>query len=324
MKFLFVGDIMLGRLINEELKGKSPEFPWGNTLGIFAQADLRIVNLECALTDWGEPWSSTPKSFHFRSDAKNISVLKSAGINMVSVANNHALDFGYKGLAEMIKILKENNIVGAGGGKDAAEAAQPAAVEFNGKKIGMIAFTDNEPAWEAGITMPGIFFVPSNLEDLRATKLLENISSIRQEVDYLVVSAHWGPNWGYQPLPEHISLARALVDAGADVVFGHSAHVFKGIELYNGKPIFYSTGDFIDDYAVSEEERNDETFIFLLDRNGPARILLYPAIISNSQVNLATGERAEEISKKMINLCAALNTTAQWDPELKVLVIQII
>ena len=171
---------------------------------------------------------------------------------------------------------------------------------------------------------PVFFFVPSNLEDLRATKLLENISSIRQEVDYLVVSAHWGPNWGYQPLPEHISLARALVDAGADVVFGHSAHVFKGIELYNGKPIFYSTGDFIDDYAVSEEERNDETFIFLLDRNGPARILLYPAIISNSQVNLATGERAEEISKKMINLCAALNTTAQWDPELKVLVIQII
>jgi poly-gamma-glutamate capsule biosynthesis protein CapA/YwtB (metallophosphatase superfamily) len=146
----------------------------------------------------------------------------------------------------------------------------------------MIAFTDNEPDWEATPERPGTCYVPVNLDDPRARQLLQFVTDIRPQTDCLIVSCHWGPNWDYRPPNSHIVFGHALVDAGADVVYGHSAHVFRGIEVYRGRPILYSTGDFIDDYAVDEIERNDESFIFVLDfLDGAVReISLYPTIIS--------------------------------------------
>lgn len=96
--------------------------------------------------------------------------------------------------------------------------------------------------------------------------LFKLIEKIRPEVDLLIVSAHWGGNWGYKPPKEHKAIAHALIDRGTDLVFGHSSHVFRGIEIYKNRPIIYSAGDFVDDYAVNEIERNDESFIFVLEK----------------------------------------------------------
>jgi poly-gamma-glutamate synthesis protein (capsule biosynthesis protein) len=306
MKIALLGDVMLGRLVNERLLTETPEYPWGDTLPILKSMDVRIANLECVISDIGTPWSLTPKMFHFRSDAKNVESLIAAHMDIVSLANNHVLDYQEEALACMLKLLDANHICHAGAGKTLDEAMQPALVEFAGKTIGCIAVTDNEEEWAAGKSRAGIFYVPIDVEDRRAKALFQQVENVRKRVDLLVVSLHWGPNWGYEVPSEQIPFARTLIDRGADIVFGHSGHVFRGIEIYRGKPIFYCAGDFIDDYMVDERERNDESFIFVVD--DMKRIDLYPTVITDFQARLAPPDRQKEILVKMKHLCEQLGT----------------
>lgn len=325
MKLLFAGDVMLGRLVNQVLKDEGPEYPWGDALPIFRNADLRICNLECVISDRGVPWSATPKAFHFRTDAKNVQSLSAAGINAVSLANNHSLDFEYEALFDTINILDEAGIRHAGAGRDIAEASRPALFQAGGLTVGFIAFTDNEPGWEATERVPGVFYVPVRADDPRAQRLFSLVEETKQKADVVIVSAHWGPNWGYRPVPDHISFGHALVESGADIVFGHSCHLFQGIELYKGRPILFSTGDFVDDYAVDEIERNDESFLFVVETRGSAlsRLRLHPSVISDMQARLAPSGRAEKIAAKMQTLCAGFKTDAQWLGEERCLEIRV-
>lgn len=309
MKIALVGDIMLGRLVNQFLKGKDPLYPWGNTLPLLKEADIRIGNLECVLSDIGKPWSKTPKVFHFRSDENNSESLTKAGIDIVSLANNHVLDYEERALLRMLDLLDENKIQHSGAGKDWQKAVQPAILEVKGQKMGMIAFTDNEPGWEAEINKPGIFYCPIDPKDRRAQELFKQVSKLKTQVNYVIVSAHWGPNWGYEIPREQPLFAHTLIDSGADLIFGHSGHIFRGIEIYKDKPIIYCAGDFIDDYAVDEIERNDESFLFILNQEGNTFSLsLYPTIIQQFQNNLATFSRQKAIISKMQQLCEDLGT----------------
>jgi poly-gamma-glutamate capsule biosynthesis protein CapA/YwtB (metallophosphatase superfamily) len=317
LELLLLGDCMLGRLVNEVLENSEPDYPWGDTLPILRSADWRFCNLECVISDRGTPWSAYPKAFHFRSSARNVAVFTSAGIDAVSVANNHVLDFGYEALIEMLQILDQAGIVHSGAGLDCERASRLATARVRGEKIGLLAFTDNEPDWEATPTRPGTFYVPTDLADSRATNLLNIVRQSSGTVDLLIVSAHWGSNWGYEPPEEHISFAHALVEAGADVVFGHSSHVFRGIEFHNGRPIFYGAGNFVDDYAVDKTERNDRSFIYVIEMTDrlPARVCLSPTLIRGCHASLAKGIQASRIADKMVDLCAALSTRATWNPE---------
>lgn len=317
MRLLFVGDVMLGRLVNEVLQSEPPTYPWGDTLSLFRSADWRMVNLEAVISDRGEPWSPTEKAFHFRTDQKNIACLEAAQINAVSLANNHSLDFGSQAMAQMLKTLRGAGIAFAGAGVHREEAKKPAIVTVRGLNLGILSATDNEPAWEAGPTTPGIFYVPIDRRDQRALELLKHVARTKQSVDFLIVALHWGPNWGYRPRPNHQPFAHALIEAGADLIFGHSCHVFQGIELFEGKPILYSTGDFVDDYAVDEVERNDQSFVFAveLEKTRVRRLLLSPTVIRDFQARLATGEEAEAIGAKMRTLCQELGTRAIWRQE---------
>ena len=306
---------MLGRLVNQMLKEAAPEYPWGNTLPFFRAADARFCNLECVLSDRGRPWRATRKIFHFRSDVKNVAVLREAGINVVSIANNHVLDYEYDALSEMFSALEKADIRAAGAGRDRAEAWRPAILTVGGSRVGIIACTDNEPGWEASEQMPGTCFVPADTGDHRARRLFDLVAATSSKVDCLLVSLHWGPNWGYHPPPEHIAFGRALIEAGAGIVAGHSPHIFRGIEVYRGKPILYSAGDFIDDYAVDELERNDESFLFTVDVSGHRvqEIALRPTLIRDFQARLAEPRHARQIATKMESLCAALGTRCAWD-----------
>lgn len=315
LRVLLVGDVMLGRLVNDVLKQKPPAYPWGDTLSLFQQADVRLCNLECALSDRGAPWSATPKVFHFRSDAKNVETLTAARIDAVSLANNHALDFDYEGLFQTMGTLRGAGIRYAGAGTTLAEASAPAVWTVKGHTLGLLACTDNEPAWEATDERPGVWYVPTTLEEPRATRLLEAVRKTKSAVDLLIVSAHWGPNWGYDPPAEHIPFAHALIDAGADVIFGHSGHVIRGIELYRDKPILYCAGNFIDDYRVDDIERNDQSCVFVVEIEGAAisRLLLYPTVIRAFQARRAQGSERRAIASMMQQLCMKLHTVTRWD-----------
>jgi poly-gamma-glutamate capsule biosynthesis protein CapA/YwtB (metallophosphatase superfamily) len=317
LRLVFVGDCMFGRLVNDALEQEPPEYPWGDTLSILDGADWRFCNLECVISDRGEPWSVYPKAFHFRSAAKNVAVLRAARINAVSLANNHVLDYGYDALCEMLAILDRDGILHAGAGSNFEEASRLATAEVAGRKLGLLAFTDNEPEWGATENRPGVFYVPIDRNDARAGRLLESIQSHAKNVDLLIISAHWGPNWGYAPPREHVGFAHAMVEAGAGVVFGHSSHVFRGIEFHRSRPVLYAAGNFIDDYAVDEIERNDESFIYLLETEDgtPRGLRLYPTVIRNFQARRAGAAQGRHIAEKMQRLCRTFHTPAAWNEE---------
>jgi poly-gamma-glutamate synthesis protein (capsule biosynthesis protein) len=224
----------------------------------------------------------------------------------------------------MLDILDRAGIVHSGAGLSYQQASQLATTDFCGRKLGLIAFTDNEPEWEATAAEPGVFYVPTDLNDSRAEKLLHLTQESSRVVDFLIVSAHWGSNWGYCPPREHIVFAHALIEAGADIVFGHSSHVFRGIEFYKGRPILYSAGNFIDDYAIDRVERNDQSFIFLIEVAGrkPRVVHLCPTLIRGCRASLAQGVQALGIAEKMKELCADFHTHTVWNAEQNLMELQ--
>ena len=310
MRIVLLGDVMLGRLVDRRLAAAPPEYPWGDTLPLLRSADALMANLECVIADRGEPRPG--KTFTFRSSAAHVAVLTAARVTAVSLANNHSMDYGPLALQDCLALLADHGIGSAGAGLSIEAARRPAEFGASGVRVACLAFTDNEPAWEAG-PHPGTHYVPLDPGDPRFGRLLADIAETKRRSDVLVVSGHWGPNWGYAPLKEHVRAAHLFVDEGADVVCGHSPHVVRGIELYRGRPILYSCGDFIDDYAVDTVERNDEACVFCLDYDGTdlRRILVVPTMIARLRATLAQGIDRERIARTMQTLCARLNTECE-------------
>lgn len=310
LKLLLVGDVMLGRLVNECLQKEAPRYPWGDTLPLFQKADWRACNLECVISDHGTPWARSPKAFHFRSDARNLAVLKAAQIDAVSLANNHTLDFNHRGMAEMLRLLDQTHVAHSGAGLNAEDATRLAVSEVKGVRIGLLSFTDNEPGWEAGPEHPGVYYVPVDHPDERTADLLRRVRAAGAEVDVLIIAAHWGGNWGCHPPEKHVTLAHDLIRAGAHVIFGHSAHVCRGVEIFERGLILYSTGDFVDDYAVDPIERNDRSWAFEVHvENKQVRSLhLHPTVIRECQARLAGKAEAQAMIAGMKELCAQMGT----------------
>jgi poly-gamma-glutamate synthesis protein (capsule biosynthesis protein) len=318
MRIALVGDVMLGRLVDERLRTAPPASVWGDTLPVLADADLRLANLECVLARGGSPWPG--KVFHFRSAPRNVACITAAGIEAVSLANNHTLDFGPDALGETLALLDGAGIRHAGAGWDDDAAWAPAVVRAGGLDVGLVAFTDNTPEWAAAPERPGVAYAPVDAAHPLGRRLRELVRATRDAVDVLIVSAHWGGNWGAEVPAEHRALAHLLVEDGADLVFGHSPHIVRGVEIHRGRPIIYGAGDFIDDYAVDPVERNDQSFIFAVDLDGragdgraAAGLLLWPTLIVDRSARLA-GRSGRPIAGRMERLCAALGTRAVWEP----------
>jgi poly-gamma-glutamate synthesis protein (capsule biosynthesis protein) len=315
LRLIFLGDVMLGRLVNKYLAAAPPAGPWGDTLPVLRTAGAVILNLECVLADRGKPWPG--KVFTFRGDARNVAVLTAAGVSAVTLANNHSLDFGRDALQDCLTTLRLHGIQPAGAGATADSAWRPATCTAGGARMAVVAFTDDLPEWEAQADVPGLCHAPLEWTDSRFRRLLAVIGKTREHHDLVIVSAHWGPNWGYEPLPAHVEAAHRFVDHGADVVFGHSPHVFRGVEIYRGKPVLYSCGNYIDDYAVDNLERNDESFIWCVDLEDHRllTLLLIPTIIRAFQAWLARGTDRVRIMQRMQTLCTILGTEARETPE---------
>jgi poly-gamma-glutamate capsule biosynthesis protein CapA/YwtB (metallophosphatase superfamily) len=313
LKLLLVGDVMLGRQVNECLRAQPPGYPWGDTLPLFLNADWRACNLECVITDHGSPWGRSPKLFHFQTDAKNLAVLKAAQINAVSLANNHTLDFNHRGMVEMLKLLDGAPIGHSGAGLNREEAVQLTISEVRGVRIGFLSFTDNEPAWDAGEEHPGIFYVSVERHDERTAELLNKVHQAKSQADVLIVAAHWGGNWGAHPPVQHTTLAHALIQAGANVIFGHSAHVCRGVEVFEGGLVLYSTGDFVDDYAIAPIERNDRSWAFEIhvEDGEITHLHLYPTVIRECQARLEEPAEAGAMITAMQELCAPFGTVSK-------------
>jgi poly-gamma-glutamate synthesis protein (capsule biosynthesis protein) len=309
-----VGDVMLGRGVNDALRTLRPEQPWGDVLPQLVSTDLRIVNLECALTDHERPWTRTPKVFHFRADPSAVEVLRAAHVDCCSLANNHTLDFEERGLLDTLERLKAAGIRYAGAGLDREQAARPALLTARSDRtsqVALLAFTDNEPPFAAMLARPGTNYLPVSLEPDVLCRVEAMVTAAREaRANTVVFSNHWGPNMVQRPSALFREFAHAVIDRGADVYYGHSAHVFQGVEIYRGKPILYDTGDFIDDYAVDPRLRNDWSFLFKISLEGGEfrRLELAPVTLPYARVQLAKGSEKEAILDRMKRLSGEMGT----------------
>lgn len=305
------GDVMLGRLVNETIRARGFAHPWGDILPEMKDSDALLVNLECALTAHTQHWrDGEEKAFYFRADPAVVRTLQIADVDFVSLANNHAGDFGTEGLLETVAVLDQAGIAHAGAGRSLAEAERPAVLDAAGYRVGVLAYADYPEAWAAQPWRAGINYTKVSTHPKHFHRIQDCIQVARRISDIVVFSIHWGPNMQSRPSAEFKEFARAVVDAGADLFWGHSAHVVQGVEVWNGRPILYDTGDFVDDYAVDPYLRNDLSALFLVRFRGRLveRIDLIPVKIDDMQVNVAHGDERRWFIDRFTRLCSEMGT----------------
>ena len=317
----FAGDVMLGRLVDERQRQRPVEAVWGDVLGRLRGLDGLVVNLECCLSARGDPWRRTHRVFHFRADPGwAVPALERAGVDCCALANNHVLDFEEVALRDTLDHLDDAGIAHAGAGRTRAEAFAPAVVSVAGLDAAVVSFTDNTPEYAATDASPGTARVEidADNEETRAAVGAVLDRTREHDPDVLVASLHWGPNMREEPPPAFRRFARWLVDEGVDVVHGHSAHVFQGVEVYDGRPILYDTGDFVDDYAVDDRLRNDRGFLFeasVTPEGRVAELRLVPTEIRDCAVHEASAEAAAWSRRRMRALSEAFGTTFERESD---------
>ncbi|WP_440991799.1 CapA family protein [Haloarchaeobius baliensis] len=309
------GDVMLGRNVDERQTRRPVTAVWGDVLERLQSLDGLLVNLECCLSKRGTPWQRTRRAFRFRADPEwALPALDAAGVDCCALANNHVLDFEEEALLDTLDWLDEGGFARAGAGRNREAAFAPARFELDGLDVAVVSVTDNTPEYAATERTPGTAYVDIHGDEDGTREALgaalDRAGST--EPDLVVASLHWGPNMVTEPPEAFRRLAHWLIDGGVDVVHGHSAHVFQGVEVYRGRPILYDTGDFVDDYAVDDELRNDRSFLFELrttTRGDPASLRLVPTEIGNCAVHRAGPGVAVWSRKRMRALSARFDTS---------------
>ena len=307
MKLALAGDTMLGRGVAEVIARRPPAALVSPELvEILQDADLFVLNLECCLSARGERWPDPRKPFFFRAPPAAVELLVHLGVDCVTLANNHALDYGADALLDTLEHLADAGVRAVGAGADVDAARLPAVVEAAGLRIAIVGLSDHPAEYAATRGRPGIAFDP--LAWGRSPPWLSRAIEAAA-ADVVVVSPHWGPNMVAEPVPRVRSAAAALRAAGATLVAGHSAHVFHGV----ADDVLFDLGDFLDDYAVDPVLRNDLGLLFVvtLDARGPERIEAIPLRLEYAHTRPARGEEADWIRRRFSAACAALGTESR-------------
>jgi poly-gamma-glutamate synthesis protein (capsule biosynthesis protein) len=297
MKLALAGDTMLGRGVAERLETEPPESLFApEVVAAVAEADVCIVNLECCISARGEPFPG--RVFHFRAPPWATQALRHLGVDCVTLANNHALDFGEDALLDTLAHLDAAGIRAVGAGSDVERARAPVVLERDGFRLAVVACSDHPAEYAAGDRRAGIAYA-----DLQRG-LPEWLTELPRG-DAVLVAPHWGPNMTDEPVP-HVRRATApLLEAGATLIAGHSAHVFHGV----APRVLFDLGDFLDDYRVDPRLRNDLGLLFLVDLAGD-RLEAIPLRLEFAHTRLATGEDAAWIRQRFTHACAQLDAKA--------------
>lgn len=253
-------------------RGVGPSYVWGAALDELARArpDIRIINLETSIT---QSKDYVPKGINYRMGPENADCLAAAVIDCCTLANNHVLDWGRAGLLDTLANLKRLRIKASGAGRDLEEAGAPAVFAVTGKgRVLVFSYaskTSGTPmSWAATADSPGVNLLPQ-LSEAGAAYVSEQIARVRQPQDVIIVSVHWGPNWGHDVPESQKSFAHTLIDkANVSIIHGHSSHHAKAIEVYRNRLILYGCGDFLNDYEGikgREEYRDDLALMYFAD-----------------------------------------------------------
>ena len=302
----------------------SVDYIWGDALRELerAEVDLRIANLETAITSAQTPWPE--KGIHYRMHPQNVGCLTSAKISACALANNHVLDWGYDGLSETLKTLDAAGIAHAGAGNDAEEAMQPAVLDMAGNgRLLLFSFgsiTSGIPEdWKATSISPGVNLL-EDFSKANAARVADQMRAYQQPGDLIIASIHWGSNWGYEIPRDQIMFAHRLIEEGIAIVHGHSSHHLKAIEVFKGRLILYGCGDFLTDYeGISGYEmfRGDLALMYLIEidsHNGELiTARLVPMRMRRFRLEHASASDAEWLCKLLNELGAQFSTGARLE-----------
>jgi poly-gamma-glutamate capsule biosynthesis protein CapA/YwtB (metallophosphatase superfamily) len=269
------GDVMLARSVGARILRDGPEVAFAGVADVLREADLAVVNLECAVAAGGTP---AAKGYTFRAPPVAAAALAAAGIDVVALANNHSLDYGPDALLETLEHLSAHGIGAAGAGGDGAAARAPFVVEKNGLRIAFLSYVEtpaegayNRSNWEAGPAKAGVAW-------LDVEHVVADVAAARRAADAVVVFMHFGFEYHGTPSEAQRRQARAAIDAGASLVLGSHPHVLQEAEEYNGGLIAYSLGNFV--FDGFDPPANDSAILLVeLTKNGVGRYEFVPVTI---------------------------------------------
>ena len=304
IRLLFGGDVMLDWGIGEIIEKEGYEYPFNNIKDFLRSFDFRFCNLECPISAEGEP--DPVKKYIFLAKPDYVESLVYAGIDGVSLANNHTCDFGKTAFINTMTVLSQKGIRFAGAGINIGSAHLPISVTTRGIKFAVLAYSyiaDNENF--ATDNEPGI--AGASLEVIK-----EDIQQFRVLNDFIIISIHWGVEYSDYPLDEQIDIAHSIIDAGADAVIGQHSHVFQGIEIYNNRPIFYSLGNFIFG-SINEDIRDNIVVELKLIKKGMVSFNVHPLNGNKNskkpfQTSLLEGDDAAPALRHLINISRQLGS----------------
>jgi poly-gamma-glutamate capsule biosynthesis protein CapA/YwtB (metallophosphatase superfamily) len=303
-----LGDVMLGRVVAERLDRGRPERVWSDELAELCRScDALVCNLECCISTRGSRTTRVAhKPFFFRAPPAAVAALTAVGVSAVSLANNHALDYEAIALTDTLEHLATAGIAAAGAGADRQQARQGAVVPAGGLRLGLLGATDHPLEYAATADAPGVAFarLSAELPEWVASEL----ARLRAEADLVVAFPHWGTQMATAPARWQRKRAGELLAAGADLVAGHSAHVFQGIEPLDGRLALYDLGDALDDYAVDPQRRNDLGILALWHPGTDAVLELVGLELRFCETRLAYGSAADWIAARLERACAPLGT----------------
>jgi poly-gamma-glutamate capsule biosynthesis protein CapA/YwtB (metallophosphatase superfamily) len=301
-----------------------PDYPWGEALAILesAQLDARVINLETSITraDAYDPG----KGIHYRMSPENAACLAAAKVEICALGNNHVLDWGELGLVDTLATLDRVQISHCGAGRDRDAAARPAIIEL-GERGRIAVFSvgcrdGGVPAWWAATAeRPGVYLVERlDLEELLGLQGV--IDRWRGPETRIVLSIHWGPNWGFDTPETHRRAAHWLIEeAGVDVVHGHSSHHVKGIEVYRGRLILYGCGDLLTDYegiGGHESHRGELSLLYLvtLGADGSlAQLEMVPMRTCRFRLQRATSDETRWLARTLADCGKPLGSATAID-----------
>lgn len=277
-----VGDVNLDPDVVTSLRTLGYDAVWDGARDTFAEADLVLANLECAPTRGGVP---QPKQFLFRCELDALPAMREAGVDVVTLANNHSGDFGVPAMVEGVANVEAAGMVAVGVGANEAEAYAPRVVEVNGWRIAILGFGGvvPTPEWTARGELPG------QATGYDPDRMAEAVAAAHADADLVIATVHWGTEGALEPRPEDRPKARAMIAAGADVVFGHHAHRLQPLEVVDGAPVFWNLGNFVWP-RLSQASATTAVAEWIVEPDGTVTSCLLPAEIDARGVPAPTSE----------------------------------
>lgn len=299
-----VGDLNFDDGLGRLILTRGPDYPWRDTIEVLRDGDLLLGNLEVPVSLRGAVWLK--KTYLLHADPRTADALTAAGFDLVSLANNHMLDFGAPALLDTLAALQARGIGYAGAGPDLTAARAPVFTQFGPLRLALLSYCRVYPdQFRAGSNRAGTAWCTDR-------EILADVDAAKPQADLVIVSIHWGSDYVSTISAYQRTLAHACIDRGAAAVLGHHPHILNGLEIYQGKLIAYSLGNFA--FGSLNKKARDSAILRLgFDGQGGFRwVRIYPVNVNNYEVNfqsrLRLGADAERVLQDLRRLSAPYGT----------------